>query len=135
MENIYLNHFAIIVCAVFNLVLGALWYSPVLFFKAWQMETGLTDEQLKNMNPAKVYTLTFLLALIISYNLAFFLGDSKTNWSWGITAGFLAGFGWATLIFSIIGLFEQRSMRYILINGGYITVYFTIIGLILGVWR
>jgi hypothetical protein len=52
-----------------------------------------------------------------------------------MTAGFLAGFGFSALIFIIIGLFEMRSWRYILINGGYITIYFTLVGLILGAWR
>jgi hypothetical protein len=54
---------------------------------------------------------------------------------WGTTAGFLAGFGFSALIFSIVALFEQRSWKYILINGGYITIYFTLIGFILGIWR
>jgi hypothetical protein len=82
-----------------------------------------------------MYGLAFLFALLISYNLAFFLGDRQTTPAWGATAGFLAGFGFAALIFAIIALFERRSWKYILINGGYITVYFTLIGLILGAWR
>jgi Protein of unknown function (DUF1761) len=135
MENMYINHLAVLVCALANLGLGALWYSPVLFYKAWLKETGLNEEDLKKMNPAKVYGLTFVLAILMSYNLAFFLGDDKTDAAWGATAGFLAGFGWASLIFAVIGLFEQRSWKYILINGGYITVYFTLIGFILGIWR
>jgi hypothetical protein len=135
MENPYINHLAVFICAILNLALGALWYSPLLFFKAWSSETKLTEEQLAKSNPAKTYGLAFLLALIIAYNLAFFLGDNQTTPLWGATAGFLAGFGFAALIFAIIALFEQRSWKYILINGGYITVYFTLIGLILGVWR
>lgn len=134
-EQIYINHLAVIVCALANLALGALWYSPALFYRGWLHETGLDEEQLKKTNPLKLYGLTFILALIISYNLAFFLGDDKTDWKWGTMAGFLAGFGWASLIFTIIALFERRSWRYILINGGYITVYFTLIGFILGSWR
>jgi hypothetical protein len=55
--------------------------------------------------------------------------------AWGATAGFLTGFGFCALIFAIIALFEMRSWKYIFINGGYIIVYFTIIGLILGAWR
>jgi hypothetical protein len=39
------------------------------------------------------------------------------------------------LSFAIIALFEQRSWKYILINGGFITVYLTLIGFILGLWR
>ena len=135
MENLYINHLAVFVCALANLALGALWYSPALFYKAWSHETKLTEEQLSKSNPAKTYGLTFLFALVMSYNMAFFLGDAANTPVWGATAGFLAGFGWATLIFTVIGLFEQRSWRYILINGGFIAVYFTLIGLILGIWR
>lgn len=135
MENIYVNHIAVLVCAILNLALGALWYSPILFYKGWLKESKLSDEQLAKSNPAKTYGLAFLFALIISYNLAFFLGDAQTNGVWGATAGFLAGFGFSTLIFAIIALFEQRSWRYIFINGGYITVYFTLIGFVLGIWR
>jgi len=83
----------------------------------------------------KTYGLTLVLALIMSYNLAFFLGDSETDWQWGLTAGFLAGFGWAALSLAVIGLFELRSFKYMLINGGYITVWYSLIGFILGIWR
>lgn len=135
MENLYINHFAVVVCAIANLAFGALWYSPALFYRGWLSETGLTEEQLEKSNPVKTYGLAFLFALVISYNMAFFLGDAGTTAAWGTTAGFLAGFGWSTLIFAVIALFEQRSWRYIFINGGYITIYFTLIGFILGVWR
>jgi hypothetical protein len=134
-QNLYINHLAVFLCAAANLALGALWYSPLLFYKAWLRETNLREEQLERSNPAKIYGLAFLFALLISYNLAFFLGDAQTTPVWGATAGFLAGFGFSALIFAIIALFERRSWKYILINGGFITVYFTLIGLILGWWR
>jgi ABC-type spermidine/putrescine transport system permease subunit I len=135
MEQFQINHWAVLVCAVANLALGALWYSPILFYKAWMKENDFTEEDVKKVNPAKVYGLTLILSLIISYNLAFFLADGKTDMAWGATAGFLAGFGFSSLIFTVVALFEQRSWKYILINGGYITVYFTLIGFILGAWR
>ena len=135
MENPYINHLAVFVCALLSLVIGALWYSPLLFFKAWQRQTGLTDEQIAKAKPIKTYSLTLVLAWIISYNLAFFLGDRGTTWRWGLIAGLLAGVGWAATMFVIISLFEQRSLRYMLINCGYITVYFGLIGLVLGIWR
>ncbi|MFN8888475.1 MAG: DUF1761 domain-containing protein [Cyclobacteriaceae bacterium] len=135
MEQFYINHWAVMVCAIANLALGALWYSPLLFYKAWMKENKFTDEDIKKVNPANTYSITLLISVIISYNLAFFLGDDKTDMVWGTTAGFLAGFGFSALIFSVIALFEQRSWKYILINGGYITIYFTLIGFILGIWR
>jgi hypothetical protein len=135
MDNLYINHLAVLVCALANLVLGALWYSPLLFYKGWLKESGLSEDQVAKTNPVKIYGLAFLFALVMSYNLAFYLGDASTTAAWGATAGFLAGFGWASLIFAVIALFEQRSWKYIFINCGYITVYFTLIGFILGVWR
>ena len=135
MENLYINHLAVIVCALANLALGAVWYSPALFYRGWSRETGLTEEQLSKSNPVKTYGLAFLFALLISYNLAFVLGDAATTPAWGATAGFLAGFGFSALSFAIIALFEQRSWTYIFINGGFITAYLTLIGFILGLWR
>ncbi len=135
MENFYINHIAVLVCAVMSLVIGGLWWSPLLFARAWQKENGLTDEQLAKSSPAKTFGLTFLLAWIMSYNLAFFLGAPGTTWQWGVIAGLLAGVGWVAAMFIVIALFEQRSLKYILINCGYITVYFAVIGFILGTWR
>lgn len=135
MDQFYINHLAVLTCAAANLALGALWYSPAFFYKAWMHENNFTEEDIKKVNPLKIYGLTFIISVIISYNMAFFLGDNTTNMAWGAIAGFLAGFGFSALIFTIVALFEQRSWKYILINGGYITVYFTLIGFILGIWR
>lgn len=134
MENIQINHLAVLAAAVMSLVIGGLWWSPLLFAKAWQRETGLTDEELKSINPVKVFGLTFLLAWISSYNLAFFLGDAATTWKWGIAAGLLAAV-WVIAMYAIISLFERRSTVHILINSGYVAVYFAAAGLIIGLWR
>ncbi|MCB8994604.1 MAG: DUF1761 domain-containing protein [Bacteroidales bacterium] len=135
MESMYINHLAVAICAIGSLLIGGIWYSPFVFFKAWQKESGLTDEQISKANMFKTYGLTLVFAYIMSYNLAFFLGDAGTTWSWGLTAGFLAGFGWASLSLAIISLFEQKSFKYMLINGGYLTVWFSLAGLLLGIWR
>lgn len=134
MENVYINHIAVLVCAVMSLVIGFVWWSPALFQKPWQTETGLSDEQLAKANPAKTFGLSFLLAWIMSYNLAFFLGSPGTTWQWGLTAGLLTAI-WVAGMFIVIALFEQRSFRYMAINCGYTIVYFAVIGLILGIWR
>lgn len=134
MENFYINHIAVAVCAVMSLVIGGLWWSPLLFAKTWQKEAGLSDEQLAKANPAKTFGLTFLIALLMSYNLAFFLAAPGTTWQWGLAAGLLTSV-WVAGMFIVIALFEQRSLKYMLINCGYIVVYFAVIGFILGIWR
>ncbi len=67
----------------------------------------------------------------MAFNLAVFLSNDGVTASWGATAGF----GWAAFGIGIIALFEKRSWKYILINGGYMTVAFVVMGLILGAWR
>lgn len=134
MENMEINHLAVFACAAFNLLLGAVWYSPALFYKSWKTEARVCDQDIESASMAKMWTLSFVLALLMSYNMAFFLADSEGGLIWGLTAGFLTGFGWAAAIFAAIAIFEFKSWKYILINSGYIIVYFTIIGGILNSW-
>lgn len=135
MENIYINYWAVLVAAISTFILGGLWYSPMLFGKAWMKENGFIDEDLKKHSPLLKFGTSLILSLIMALNLAVFLGDSKTDLAWGITAGSLAGIGWVATSIGIIGVFENKSWRYILINAGYKTVAFIIMGAILGAWR
>lgn len=129
------NHLAVVVAGLSTFLIGGLWYSPVLFGKAWQKENQLSDEQLKNNNMAKVFGLSFIFSLVMAYNLAFFLNDPGIDAVVGAVIGFLTGFGWLAMGIFIIGLFEQKSWKYMLINGGYMIVAFTLMGLILGAWK
>ena len=135
MENASINHFAVIVAALSTFMLGGLWFSPILFGKAWQKENNLSDEQLKEGNMAKILGLSFIFSLIMAYNLGFFLNDPSIDIGMGALYGFLTGFGWVAMALLIIGQFERKTWRYMLINGGYMTVAFTIMGLILGAWK
>ena len=131
----HINWFAVLAAAISTFVLGGLWYSPALFGRAWMTVNNLNNEQLAKSNMAKIFGLAFVFALFMAANLAAFLAEPKTNATWGATAGFLAGFGWVALGIATIALFERRSAKYVLINGGYMTVAFVLMGLILGAWR
>lgn len=128
-----INHLAVILAAISDLLVGALWFSPLLFYKKWIQVTGINEESLK-IGAGKIYGLTLLMSLIISYNLAAFLAEEGTDAAWGTIAGFLAGV-WAAAAFVIISLFERKSAAYIFINIGYLLVAFTLKGFIIGVWR
>lgn len=135
MESITINWLAVIVAALSSFVLGGLWYSPLLFAKAWQRANGFTDEQVKSGNMAKIFGFSFLFSFIMSLNLAMFLSDPATDIAWGATAGFLAGFGWSFMSIATMALFERRSWAYIFINGGYSVFALVLMGVILGAWR
>lgn len=131
----HVNWLAVLAAAVSTFVIGGLWYSPVLFGRAWMSVNNLSEADLAKSNMARIFGLSFFFALIMAANLAAFLAEPRTTAAWGATAGFLAGFGWVALGIATIALFERRSWKYALINGGYMTVSFVIMGLILGAWH
>jgi len=96
-----LNFLAIGVSAISSFILGGLWYSPLMFGKAWMEETGITEETAKRQNMVKVFGLAFSASLVIAFNLAVFLGKSSTLET-GAFYGFLAGFGWFWLGCNVI---------------------------------
>lgn len=131
----HINWLAVLAAAVSTFLLGGVWYSKALFGRAWMAANKLTDADLEGSNMAKIFGFALLLAIIMAANLAAFLAQPKTTAAWGATAGFLAGFGWVALAIATIALFERRPLKYVLINGGYMTVSFVIMGLIIGAWR
>jgi hypothetical protein len=134
MQPVALNHLAIVTAAITAFVIGGAWYGP-LFGKAWMEENRLTPEVVAAGNPAKIYGLSFIFTLVMAYNLGFFLGDPSLGTRMTTFYGFATGFGWIAMALFVVGLFERRSMKLMLINGGYMTVTLTIMGLIIGAWR
>lgn len=130
-----LNWPAVIVAAISTFFIGFLWYSPAVFGKAWMKANGFKEDEVPKGNMAKTFGFAFLWTFIMAINLGMFLNAPETDYSWGAIAGFLAGFGWVSMGIFIIGLFERRSTAYMLINAGYMTVSFIVMGLIIGVWR
>ena len=49
------NVLAILVSAIVPLVLGFLWYNPILFGNAWMRESGMTEEKMKSGNMAVIF--------------------------------------------------------------------------------
>lgn len=128
-----LNLWAILVAALSAFLVGGLWYAPFCLGAAWKRANGFSSDP--PPAGAKVFLLSFLLSLVMAFDLAMFLNDPKTTLAWGATAGFLAGFGWVAMGIAIVSLFERRPWSYVLINGGYLTVSLTLMGAILGAWR
>lgn len=129
-----INYMAVIAAALASFVLGGLWYSPLLFARAWQREAGVTEEQLKNANMGMIFGTTFILCLLASFVFGMFLGP-RPSMPLGLGAGASAGLCWVASSFGINYLFERKSLKLFLINGGYHTLQFTLIGLIFALWH
>ncbi|WP_105201690.1 MULTISPECIES: DUF1761 domain-containing protein [unclassified Pseudoalteromonas] len=128
------NFFAVLLAALATFILGGLWYSPLMFKSAWLDGCGLTDVDLAQASMGKVFSLAFILSLVAAFVFALFLGP-KPDLGFAVGAGFAAGLCWVATSFGISYLFEQRPLKLFLVNGGYHTLQFTLIGLILGLWH
>lgn len=129
-----INLWAVLAAGVSAFMLGGAWYSPLLFGKAWQRATGLSDEQLKGGNPAVIFGGSFVLSLLAAFVFAMFLGPRPAI-GLAVGAGAAAGLCWVAASFGINYLFERKSLALFLINGGYSTFQFTLYGLVLGLWH
>jgi hypothetical protein len=135
METGSINPWAVVAAALANFVIGGMWYSPALFGKAWKQANGFSDADLRKGSPAAIFGTSFVFCLIMAANLGAFLAGPDTTLAFAVAAGTAAGLGWCALGLGVVALFERRSWKYILINGGYLTASFAVMGLILGAWR
>jgi len=159
-----MNFYAVLVAALTTLVVGSIWYSPVLFGNAWMKETGLTEEELKKGSMLKIFGLTFVFSVMIAMimqvlsihqfgalgmiggpdyietakpSYAAFMADYGTafrTFKHGALHGFMSGLFFALPLIAINGLFEHKSWKYIFINAGYWTISMTIMGAIVCGW-
>jgi hypothetical protein len=123
----------------------------------------MTEEKAKGANMLKVFGLTILFSFMIAFILEFlvihqfgasgmiggdpsvakpsyaaFMADYGTayrTFKHGALHGFMTGLFLALPLIGINSLFERKSWKYILINGGYFIVCFTIMGGILCAWE
>lgn len=125
---------AVIAAALSAFLLGGIWYSPLGFHESWKAAAQLSDAQLRQRSPLRMFGGALFLSLVAAAVFAMFLGPSPSL-TLGLGAGFAAGLCWVAASFGINYLFECRPLKLLLINGGYHTLQFTLYGLILGLWH
>ncbi|WP_417355493.1 DUF1761 domain-containing protein [Flavobacterium sp.] len=159
-----INWLAVLAAALSTLVVGFIWYNPKVFGTAWMKETGITEEKAKEANMFKIFGMAILFAFFISFILQFMVihqfgpigmvggpdffdsakpsyaafmadyGGAYRTFKHGALHGFMAGLFFALPVIGTNALFERRTAKYILINGGYWIVCCTIIGGIVCAW-
>lgn len=135
-----MNFLAIIIAAIVNVIIGSLWYSPLLFAKPWAKASGMKKEDMGKdyKMSAGMYVPPLIAAFVTSFVLAWFLNALHiTSVGGGIEIGFLAWLGFTTTaqVLNSWVFSNGRPKELYLINTGYHLVIFCIMGAILAVWR
>jgi len=125
-----MNIWIVLLAAVSTFLVGGLWYSPVLFGKAWNTENGGVPQ---TGHPAKVFGVSFLFSLVAAACFAYLLGPGAGLMG-ALHTGLLVGVGFVAASFGINYQFAQRSFKLWLIDAGYHIVQFAVFGLLIGQW-
>jgi hypothetical protein len=127
------NWIAVVLGAVFSMLLGFLWYGP-LFGKLWLRSIGKKQEELSSN--AGMYVLGFLGALVSAYVLAVLVGAlGITVWWRGAVLGAVVSVGIGSMAALVNGIFHRIPGVAWLLFAVYQLVLNAAEGLVFAVWR
>lgn len=132
----------VLVSAIAVFALGALWYSPFLFGKAWVRAHGYTEEEIAQMRASagRAYAVSFACYLVMAVAMSILVGRMDvTMLRGGVKLGALLGLGFAAPIGLTSNVFSEKGpsawLSAWLIDAGYQVVYLILMGVILVAWR
>ena len=152
------NFYPILASGIITLIAGFVWYHPKVFGTIWMREAKLTEEELSKGNMLKIFGLTYIYSLFIGMMMMPIVihqfgamgmiggaspdvaqtesyikfmseyGNAYRTFKHGAFHGCMTGLFFVLPLIAVNGLFERKSWKYILINGGYWVLTLTIIG-------
>ena len=140
MEFMGLNLLSVLAAAIATMILGFLWYSPLLFAKPWTVAMGydLNDKaKMEEMRKGagKLYGITFVASLVSAFVLAKIIDvTTVTSALYGMKIGFAVWLGFVTTVQLTSTLFKKRPIKLYLIDTGYQLVCYLLMGAILAKW-
>jgi hypothetical protein len=60
------NMLLVLLTGLIPLLIGFMYYHPKVLGAAWMKESGITEEQMKGSNMAKIFAITYLFGMLIS---------------------------------------------------------------------
>ena len=136
-----MNLWAVLVCALVDMVFGFLWYSPVLFANPWMKLMGFDPndkakvaEMQKGAGPS--YAMSLVASILSAAVLSKIITISTVNSPlYGMKIAFAVWLGFVTTVQLTGALFSKQPARLYAINTGYQLVCYLAMGAILGAWR
>jgi hypothetical protein len=134
MHHLHFNHLAILVAALIQWILGALWYS-LFFAKPWMALTGHTPGS-RPKGAVVAMISSFIGGLILSFVLAHVvLWAGATTICWGVIIGFICWLGFVAAPLLSETMYEKRPFKLFAINTGYWLLALLISGGLLAAWH
>jgi hypothetical protein len=125
---------AVVVSALAGFLLGAVWYSRVLFGEPWTKALGKSREDLSG--PVLPMAVSLIGALITALALSLTIRAFGVDTALGGTAvGLLVGVCFVATNMISNSLFAGSPLGLYLIDAGYRVVFTGVMGTILGAWR
>jgi len=140
MEFMGVNLWSVLVAAIATMILGFLWYSPLLFPKPWTLAMGYDPNDKAKMEEmrkgaGKLYGITFIASLMSAFVLGKILEITTVNSVlYGMKIGFAVWLGFVTTVQLTSTLFKRRPIKLYLIDTGYQLVCYLVMGAILAKW-
>jgi uncharacterized protein DUF1761 len=125
-----LNYLAVLAGAVAYWLLGALWYSPVLFGKRWGTITGITGENAGS--PVVTYLGGLVILFVQVAGLAFLAAATGiVRTADYIQLGLGVGIAFCAMQLVLNQMYEKRSGALLGINAGYAILGLTLAAFVL----
>lgn len=123
----------VLAAAVAGMVLGALWYSPLLFGNAWMRALGKTTGDLGPAGPAMAGSMAACLvtAVVVEF---FVVATGAYTPAAGAGVGALLGVGILATGMLSDSLFSGWGWRLYFIQAGYRVCYLVVMGALCGGW-
>jgi len=135
-----INLWSVLVAAIATMVVGFLWYSPLLFARPWMVLMGYDPEDKAKLaemqkGAGKMYALSFVASLVSAVVLAKIIAITTVSSAlYGMKIGFAVWLGFVTTVQLTSVLFARQPVKLYLINTGYQLVCYLAMGAILAVW-
>src|SRR5580704_3670646 len=137
MKFMGVNLWAVLVSALATMVVGFVWYSPLLFARPWMILMGYDpDDKAKIAEMQKSAGPSYVLSLVASILSAAVLGKIIAVATINTPLyGMKVWLAFVTTVQLTNSLFSRQPAKLYAINTGYQLVCFLAMGAIMGAWR
>lgn len=134
MRKLVINPWAVLVCVVLSMVVGALWYG--IFSQQWMEANQLNLEFIQKNESSTPYIIATVGSILTSLCMAWvFTKIPVESAISGLITALMFGIAFNFVNTFTHNSFAFRSFDHTWIDGGESLVNFALIGLILGGWR